>query len=1180
MAEANSSVDGKEYFSRVQFALTDCGNKLLSHLLQRRVRELTPKEYPAKPKSWSLDEFLNHNMADILLSVGKDRSKKEILYPFRQDTDLTKWDIPLFALVLLTACKLEHSGPLHRDLKQDILNLKDIRNKMQHKGAPILDEQIYLAYLSRIDGAVQRICDYMHAPDLKESLLKELDEYKSLRHTYPNGLVPELGCKSIDIINDADAPVVHGFQQLEMIIQEKGLSVDIPVLDVIVMIRNYNQEDEHAITERLLRSFSEALENADQSSSELDVAVKNLVREIFDEKKEITKVSRGCLVLSIQCHSIDAVISLVQDSLSGKLGNLFEPLEEVMRTYENHVLFEVYVGITRQSCWALLNEMLCQVSDACERRSYTLESKVQDSVIFVRIKRFLQSFTEKETLERSFFSKEKQEKLKLIKEKLTLELKQPEMEMDFLFPKHAKEIQDVAVPSKYGPDFSKFKEDKTLVAMNKLRLDEMNTLDHQMSQHMDRDPDRKQAMSMRLSKVLGDIGVNREMIIWRRKTWLTNEKLLTVYKCFLQNPKTLQCFIFGSQSEGTTTLGMESDTDEFCIFSETNTTQDWSEWQTAGIRSLLLLKNEHYASQPDISLLVTLNMQNVDREGRMLLHKTRVDTETQTSFGKTSIETGPSGRNSKYFDFMNAPRCIRRPDKCMFLFHRPRPGHWPTSAILAKARQTPMYIVPQGHTAGFYPELEWRFSTPHIERLLMFDLNMIHLKVYIFLKILRKTFFKTYFNDRFSSFHVKTAMFFTIENYPPNIWKNDNLIQCVIYCLTTLMRWCRIHYCPHYIISGVDLFEGKLKKFELTHISGMLSKMIENIYQYVEDIKIDQVGARMLMLTGTKLPIIIPRSENTLSILQFCLEKLLIHLCLFASFLDELREGNVSQLIVKCSKMLHVCDLFVKETDNAFTRDAFFMLIKSLKILLTSVKVSVFVQAHQAITEEISDQYQASMDFDISSGRLKFATMLFCTGQYCKAAEVLEHIERLLHPDVWQFSFNKVGKQFRPSQILFCNARNLPLSEFVKTSVAFSVKFCRHELHCVPTRLIFEINKTSQVNRKLGDGHMDSVTIESIPFLYYLQYLTYRQLGQHAKRWAAVNKLAGYLNDDRNWYGCLETAFNVLGHCWELEQKLDLAWMCYSRSLRIIPYNNAAHWHMAIIINNIITKKCTTSASY
>ncbi|WAR24785.1 LOW QUALITY PROTEIN: hypothetical protein MAR_038454, partial [Mya arenaria] len=408
MAEANSSVDGKEYFSRVQFALTDCGNKLLSHLLQRRVRELTPKEYPAKPKSWSLDEFLNHNMADILLSVGKDRSKKEILYPFRQDTDLTKWDIPLFALVLLTACKLEHSGPLHRDLKQDILNLKDIRNKMQHKGAPILDEQIYLAYLSRIDGAVQRICDYMHAPDLKESLLKELDEYKSLRHTYPNGLVPELGCKSIDIIND--------------------------VLDVIVMIRNYNQEDEHAITERLLRSFSEALENADQSSSELDVAVKNLVREIFDEKKEITKVSRGCLVLSIQCHSIDAVISLVQDSLSGKLGNLFEPLEEVMRTYENHVLFEVYVGITRQSCWALLNEMLCQVSDACERRSYTLESKVQDSVIFVRIKRFLQK---KETLERSFFSKEKQEKLKLIKEKLTLELKQPEMEMDFLFPKHA-----------------------------------------------------------------------------------------------------------------------------------------------------------------------------------------------------------------------------------------------------------------------------------------------------------------------------------------------------------------------------------------------------------------------------------------------------------------------------------------------------------------------------------------------------------------------------------------------------------------------------------------------------------------------------------------------------------------------------------------------------------------------
>ncbi|WAR21907.1 hypothetical protein MAR_015881 [Mya arenaria] len=172
-----------------------------------------------------------------------------------------------------------------------------------------------------------------------------------------------------------------------MIIQKKGLLVNIPILEVMIMFRNYNKEDELAITEQLRGPFSQALEHgeampADRSSSELDVEVKPLVRKLFDEKREITKVSTGCLVLSIQCHDIGAVISLVQDNLSGKFGSLFEPLEEVMRTYDDHALFEVYV--------------VCQVSEKCGKRSYTVESTVQDDGIAVKIQRFLESFTEKE----------------------------------------------------------------------------------------------------------------------------------------------------------------------------------------------------------------------------------------------------------------------------------------------------------------------------------------------------------------------------------------------------------------------------------------------------------------------------------------------------------------------------------------------------------------------------------------------------------------------------------------------------------------------------------------------------------------------------------------------------------------------------------------------------------------
>ncbi|XP_052788526.1 uncharacterized protein LOC128223278 [Mya arenaria] len=180
MADARSSLNEKEYFTRVFFALTDCGRRVLLHLLQRRAGELTPKDHKSQP--WSLDEFLIHNKAAILLPTGRERRHKDILYPFKQDTDLTKWDIPVFVFVLLKACELNDNGDLHRQLRDDIDNLKSLRNVMVNSATPTLKKEFYHMYFWRIVGAVQRICDYMQEPGLKESLLKELDKYERLTH--------------------------------------------------------------------------------------------------------------------------------------------------------------------------------------------------------------------------------------------------------------------------------------------------------------------------------------------------------------------------------------------------------------------------------------------------------------------------------------------------------------------------------------------------------------------------------------------------------------------------------------------------------------------------------------------------------------------------------------------------------------------------------------------------------------------------------------------------------------------------------------------------------------------------------------------------------------------------------------------------------------------------------------
>ncbi|XP_052769331.1 uncharacterized protein LOC128209356 isoform X2 [Mya arenaria] len=100
---------------------------------------------------------------------------------------------------------------------------------------------------------------------------------------------------------------------------------------------------------------------------------------------------------------------------------------------------------------------------------------------------------------------------------------------------------------------------------------------------MDREVER--LFSLLLSTVMEDIGVNSWMIAKRRRSHLRRETMPN--SCKINTTR----YIFGSQTEGTTTPGMKSDID---ILSPNNTVHvalDWSKWQW-GKPNLLVLKDE------------------------------------------------------------------------------------------------------------------------------------------------------------------------------------------------------------------------------------------------------------------------------------------------------------------------------------------------------------------------------------------------------------------------------------------------------------------------------------------------------------------------------------------------------------------------------------------------------------
>ncbi|WAR19665.1 hypothetical protein MAR_001503, partial [Mya arenaria] len=112
---------------------------------------------------------------------------------------------------------------------------------------------------------------------------------------------------------------------------------------------------------------------------------------------------------------------------------------------------------------------------------------------------------------------------------------------------------------------------------------------------MDCDSEWQKMMSLRLSSILDDIGVTKTMIRKRRRTWMTIGKMQTFYNCFMQETEVELSYV-GSQVEGTTTIGLNSDIDGNVRFNTHVVIESVSEFCPSK-KNLLMIKNENIAPQ-------------------------------------------------------------------------------------------------------------------------------------------------------------------------------------------------------------------------------------------------------------------------------------------------------------------------------------------------------------------------------------------------------------------------------------------------------------------------------------------------------------------------------------------------------------------------------------------------------
>ncbi|KAH3740341.1 hypothetical protein DPMN_047046 [Dreissena polymorpha] len=705
-------------------------------------------------------------------------------------------------------------------------------------------------------------------------------------------------------------------------------------------------------------------------------------------------------------------------------------------------------------------------------------------------------------------------------------------------------------------------------------------------------PEHFKEMSILMFDALDDSGAGKETVLERRRTYLRREHIeKIVYQLQGQN---LECFNFGShegfhfgsQTEGTTTPGLQSDIDFLHSSNIFNIMTVWEDWK-AGLLNLLMLHDdttppqqyllqviEFYTPEPVTSLI---NDSLVRKDsGQILLSaerwKNNIEYEDRAR-GKAT-KNGPSVSWMRNWDIVNAFH-IRKPlPEIQHWIDRCRGKHWPPVQLLEAAQIAPCFLVPAGHPDSDYKREEWRLSPNLIERMLIFSFNMTQIKCYIVLKLIKKSLFANIVGDAITSFHCKTLMFFTIERTHPSLWCEHNLMFVLLLCLHVLRRFLRLGRLPHYIIEGVNLFDGKLSKLLQKRLLVYIDSLIRNNLQDVFCIGIDNIGCRLkswsmrpIVQAGELRGVCLSNSIRLLLKFEY-LERLSRR---FTVFIHE--ESSSHNTFMQHLKYL--IRTFFENSTNGISKTAALECIKQVYTFQISVQTSYYLRLRNVLDGEKIRRAQYSFNSDVASSRLKFASMLYCSGHHQAAVRVLEDVERRYHSKVKAVcGFIHIEGDSR-LQVFADMLSGNKEEGFIDPPFALCVRFSRQESYCAPLILLFEMNRNiteeevaqRPFNSKLW---MHSAEVDARPFLYYMQYITYGGLGERDKQLHAMGVLEAYI-DFRNQLNLYhqETALNLLGHCYEMEGDYAEALNYYVWSLRCRRTNNAANWHVLRIMRLI-----------
>nr|XP_022315408.1 uncharacterized protein LOC111119494 [Crassostrea virginica] len=246
-----------------------------------------------------------------------------------------------------------------------------------------------------------------------------------------------------------------------------------------------------------------------------------------------------------------------------------------------------------------------------------------------------------------------------------------------------------------------------------------------------------------------------------------------------------------------------------------------SEYYYTENKTLILLDSSE--SPPGFTLLELLTPTTnrkvksacVPMNDRLYISSSLYRQQTQTNFLPGSTEHGPceSGKvlGRVEYDFAQCLACDFWPPSASSWINRCH--SWPDRRVVDDIVRNGCHVVPIGHPLGLHEHEEWRISFSLAEHKLVHKMNHCQFLTYGLLKIFLKEVIdkqSAETNKLLCSYHMKTAVFWMIQQNVVPLWCPQNFLAGFWVCFKLLLKWVYKGVCPNFFIPQNNLFLTKI----------------------------------------------------------------------------------------------------------------------------------------------------------------------------------------------------------------------------------------------------------------------------------------------------------------------------------------------------------------------------------